>query len=399
MAGYYNYEYITPDSNVISTLYSPTITDCYNSCKDTLNCHKGIYSPDIKSCKLIDYGGTTGGGYYNKDKISFDMINKRSDPLNIAGYDYPDNDIFTIENVDLHRCYKYCNDISNCIATVYSPNDKKCWVKSKLSHNTPNNDRILNVKRDLYEEEYYNDYPNNDILSFAPSTIVECLDKCNDISNCIVSIYSLTEECSLKSSLSTPIPIDNRFNTLIFKNFKEGKTTLDLLKNQPLAKSINREYIKNNDIINQSNTASNNAQYYLMTPEQKKQIDYSYNANKLQYQQQQHQSNQQQQSQWAPLRSMTPEQRAQINQSQKIQQSQQMHQIQQSLQPQQSQQMQQIQQSQNKLQQILQSQNKSQQKQQYQVNSDITYYIICIFILIILYSSYIIFYIFFISSR
>lgn len=86
------------------------------------------------------------GGYYImyvKKPTPVDSSTKPAAWREIAGKDYPYNDISSHLQKTKVECTEMCRNSTPCVAALYSPNTKGCWLKSKLGTAEVNTDRIL----------------------------------------------------------------------------------------------------------------------------------------------------------------------------------------------------------------------------------------------------------------
>lgn len=120
----------------------------------------------------------------------------------------PGNDIEQLQNVDdWKKCGEACEANSECIFWEYQVDNKKCWLKDRLSYKTQQSGKFSGV-RDCVKEicPMKNvEFPGNDVGSVENiNEWQKCAEACVANSKCLFWEYQIDNKlCYLKSSDST----------------------------------------------------------------------------------------------------------------------------------------------------------------------------------------------------
>ncbi|KAK9816144.1 hypothetical protein WJX74_008008 [Apatococcus lobatus] len=113
-------------------------------------------------------------------------------------------------------CTAACNSNAGCVASVYSPSTKTCWIKSGLTPTgiTGNADRVLQIPdkgATGFPKNNYN-YPGNDTVAMPLPSAADCSTLCQALpwSKCQGSTYdSNAGTCHIKAPASNITAANN----------------------------------------------------------------------------------------------------------------------------------------------------------------------------------------------
>jgi hypothetical protein len=129
--------------------------------------------------------------------------------VSAQGFDLFGSDGPVVRNVSFDQCNVACQNDSSCAAVSYRADLKRCYMKTSVTLLVRNAKSAVGVKPEAqanmrtsnFEIVPQTDFPGNDITDMKLNSAQECLQVCEERSDCAAFAYVTTiKQCWLKSS-------------------------------------------------------------------------------------------------------------------------------------------------------------------------------------------------------